>query len=173
MVVVVGLRCFFFLMIRRPPRSTLFPYTTLFRARPDADGEALVDWFADLLLVLDLVALGDERRGRLEETAAERQMHARDPIHQRHEALLGELGLYVSVLLARHTLRDNEEAVGGAAHVSVALTQRLDTHLVQVRPTVDHGVLARPGLDVHAGELQQLGRRRAAGRRGAPRAARR
>src|SRR2546427_3607258 len=37
---------FFFLMIRRPPRSTLFPYTTLFRSwvhtgdmgRIDADG---------------------------------------------------------------------------------------------------------------------------------------
>src|SRR2546425_13050626 len=29
---------FFFLMIRRPPRSTLFPYTTLFRARPDGHG---------------------------------------------------------------------------------------------------------------------------------------
>ena len=30
-----GVRCFgfcFFLMIRRPPRSTLFPYTTLFRS---------------------------------------------------------------------------------------------------------------------------------------------
>src|SRR6266540_5935067 len=26
-------RVFFFLMIRRPPRSTLFPYTTLFRPR--------------------------------------------------------------------------------------------------------------------------------------------
>src|SRR3989442_8418724 len=26
-------RFFFFLMIRRPPRSTLFPYTTLFRSR--------------------------------------------------------------------------------------------------------------------------------------------
>src|SRR3712207_7216211 len=25
---------FFFLMIRRPPRSTLFPYTTLFRSVP-------------------------------------------------------------------------------------------------------------------------------------------
>src|SRR3712207_8648857 len=25
--------CVFFLMIRRPPRSTLFPYTTLFRSR--------------------------------------------------------------------------------------------------------------------------------------------
>src|SRR2546428_14081241 len=30
------LRLFFFLMIRRPPRSTLFPYTTLFRSVGDA-----------------------------------------------------------------------------------------------------------------------------------------
>src|SRR2546427_4591723 len=30
---VVFLFLFFFLMIRRPPRSTLFPYTTLFRSR--------------------------------------------------------------------------------------------------------------------------------------------
>src|SRR5207247_9977023 len=29
---------FFFLMIRRPPRSTLFPYTTLFRSGYDVDG---------------------------------------------------------------------------------------------------------------------------------------
>src|SRR2546430_9958503 len=28
-----ALTFFFFLMIRRPPRSTLFPYTTLFRSR--------------------------------------------------------------------------------------------------------------------------------------------
>src|SRR5258708_27635371 len=28
---------FFFLMIRRPPRSTLFPYTTLFRSREVGD----------------------------------------------------------------------------------------------------------------------------------------
>src|SRR3712207_8481148 len=27
---------FFFLMIRRPPRSTLFPYTTFFRSPPSA-----------------------------------------------------------------------------------------------------------------------------------------
>src|SRR2546425_9204923 len=31
------LRTFFFLMIRRPPRSTLFPYTTLFRSRRSAE----------------------------------------------------------------------------------------------------------------------------------------
>src|SRR3712207_8637448 len=30
---------FFFLMIRRPPRSTLFPYTTLFRSIPAFDEE--------------------------------------------------------------------------------------------------------------------------------------
>src|SRR5256885_7200841 len=35
---------FFFLMIRRPPRSTLFPYTTLFRS----DGE---DYFLAMELV--------------------------------------------------------------------------------------------------------------------------
>src|SRR5688572_31572894 len=29
---------FFFLMIRRPPRSTLFPYTTLFRSSADLGG---------------------------------------------------------------------------------------------------------------------------------------
>src|SRR3712207_7447928 len=32
---IVMLLCFFFLMIRRPPRSTLFPYTTLFRSCAD------------------------------------------------------------------------------------------------------------------------------------------
>src|SRR3990170_2976570 len=31
---------FFFLMIRRPPRSTLFPYTTLFRSLPEDTGRA-------------------------------------------------------------------------------------------------------------------------------------
>src|SRR5215472_18923299 len=30
--------CFFILMIRRPPRFTLFPYTTLFRSRSSSDG---------------------------------------------------------------------------------------------------------------------------------------
>src|ERR1035438_10806913 len=37
MCIVSVFRCFFFLMIRRPPRSTLFPYTTLFRS-PESRG---------------------------------------------------------------------------------------------------------------------------------------
>src|SRR2546430_11479909 len=31
-ITIASLFLFFFLMIRRPPRSTLFPYTTLFRS---------------------------------------------------------------------------------------------------------------------------------------------
>src|SRR3712207_8961309 len=38
---------FFFLMIRRPPRSTLFPYTTLFRS--SRDPEAVGDYRTDPL----------------------------------------------------------------------------------------------------------------------------
>src|SRR3989442_12252457 len=33
LMALTSLFVFFFLMIRRPPRSTLFPYTTLFRSR--------------------------------------------------------------------------------------------------------------------------------------------
>src|SRR5258705_4647165 len=46
---------FFFLMIRRPPRSTLFPYTTLFRSL-----QVLLDLVVQLLRIheqrVDLVA---------------------------------------------------------------------------------------------------------------------
>src|SRR3712207_8677443 len=35
---------FFCLMIRRPPKSTLFPYTALFRSAGDADSRLAVLW---------------------------------------------------------------------------------------------------------------------------------
>src|SRR3712207_7140843 len=35
---------FFFLMIRRPPRSTLFPYTTLFRSTPSSTPSRCGRW---------------------------------------------------------------------------------------------------------------------------------
>src|SRR5208337_2566447 len=39
---------FFFLMIRRPPRSTLFPYTTLFRSLPGRPASpGLMTWPQD------------------------------------------------------------------------------------------------------------------------------
>src|SRR5258706_1961649 len=36
-----GSHSFFFLMIRRPPRSALFPYTTLFRSQAE---DGIRDW---------------------------------------------------------------------------------------------------------------------------------
>src|SRR3712207_9536794 len=51
---------FFFLMIRRPPRSTLFPYTTLFRSVHDLDVVGRPDTFtvlAALAAVTDRLGL--------------------------------------------------------------------------------------------------------------------
>src|SRR5215510_16372311 len=55
---------FFFLMIRRPPRSTLFPYTTLFRS---TQLQAEVDCCARGLMALGL------QKGRSEEHTSELQ----------------------------------------------------------------------------------------------------
>src|SRR3989441_12847816 len=61
-------------MIRRPPRSTLFPYTTLFRSRPAGPGlrhgKALGAWYHEA----DHQAARDERAG-LEEFTAGRSGH--------------------------------------------------------------------------------------------------
>src|SRR5947209_19863250 len=61
---------FFFLMIRRPPRSTLFPYTTLFRSRQvHVEGRVLVGG-------------GGEVRGREPDRQPDqRQAHGRSEEH--------------------------------------------------------------------------------------------
>src|SRR2546430_16743979 len=51
---------FFFLMIRRPPRSTLFPYTTLFRSKPNAQGIVMAPAYTDLKLH-DISATSDPK----------------------------------------------------------------------------------------------------------------
>src|SRR5256885_5444834 len=50
---------FFFLMIRRPPRSTLFPYTTLFRS-PHLELGSLLAEKLDEPLGEDRLAVADE-----------------------------------------------------------------------------------------------------------------
>src|SRR3712207_7396348 len=64
-------------MIRRPPRSTLFPYTTLFRSFYPLETEG--DVTAPVQLGTDLDESGHGRHGRLldvfVETASERLEH--------------------------------------------------------------------------------------------------
>src|SRR2546425_8509952 len=57
--------CFFFLMIRRPPRSTLFPYTTLFRSH--MNGLVRERWGSMGLVKVEV------DRGRSEEHTSELQ----------------------------------------------------------------------------------------------------
>src|SRR5688572_33216909 len=63
--------CFFFLMIRRPPRSTLFPYTTLFRSGGEG-AQHLADVAAGGLHLLG-AAHGAPQDGRSEEHTSELQ----------------------------------------------------------------------------------------------------
>src|SRR4051794_41844660 len=44
---------FFFLMIRRPPRSTLFPYTTLFRSVLEGQGHNFFEGFFHSQVLVD------------------------------------------------------------------------------------------------------------------------
>src|SRR3712207_7487434 len=76
---------FFFLMIRRPPRSTLFPYTTLFRSPCTVRGQIVGDPGSDGVLSLHQAGEGrlrifpasrpiaPERGGRSEEHTSELQ----------------------------------------------------------------------------------------------------
>src|SRR2546430_15148976 len=67
---------FFFLMIRRPPRSTLFPYTTLFRSHPVVVRHA--QHFADVPAVGDAVAMRDHRA--LRERRRARRVQEREDV---------------------------------------------------------------------------------------------
>src|SRR6266511_3366950 len=49
----------FFLMLRRPPRSTLFPYTTLFRSPPSRHGAGVIQ---ESTPTRQFVALGESGR---------------------------------------------------------------------------------------------------------------
>src|SRR2546429_1955565 len=73
---VHGLSFFFFLMIRRPPRSTLFPYTTLFRS---ALNEALERLPGDRELMFQRAAYwdrcGDAQRSEEHTSELQSRLH--------------------------------------------------------------------------------------------------
>src|SRR2546427_12559997 len=61
---MITVRVFFFLMIRRPPRSTLFPYTTLFRSDIRSTADRGQPQIALDVLVDPAVGLQRQRRPR-------------------------------------------------------------------------------------------------------------
>src|SRR5258707_10764585 len=93
---------FFFLMIRRPPRSTLFPYTTLFRSVPPKTGGFLLRGTEDL--VLEFLHRGDERlrrRGREQRLALRGLLDQAAP---QREALFARSEEHTSELQSRQYL---------------------------------------------------------------------
>src|SRR3712207_7135690 len=66
--------CFFFLMIRRPPRSTLFPYTTLFRSRFRASSQSATTSSSR-------ARVGQVAGGGLSAQVTERDAHAGEQPH--------------------------------------------------------------------------------------------
>src|SRR5256886_4884587 len=83
---------FFFLMIRRPPRSTLFPYTTLFRSLGSAP-----------LTDRDVEELGR----RLEQDASFRRKFDVDPVAAAKAAGMRELGARLEYEIDRKSTRLN------------------------------------------------------------------
>src|ERR1039458_10446777 len=89
-----GRSCFFFfLMIRRPPRSTLFPYTTLFRSGTTISAETRRHWlWASLAANLrseehtsELQSLRHLVCRLLLEKKKQPQRHSRDPQKRDHD----------------------------------------------------------------------------------------
>src|SRR2546430_4268974 len=88
-------------MIRRPPRSTLFPYTTLFRSR-HADG-------------LGLGLESEQRRDRTEGLLARHQHgggHAGERSEEHTSELQSQSNLVCRLLLEKKKKRKNRERTG-------------------------------------------------------------
>src|SRR2546430_17296486 len=98
---------FFFLMIRRPPRSTLFPYTTLFRSQslPQRDDRDDADLLAD----------------RRPDAAAHAQRAARLDDHDRSEEHTSELQSQ-SNLVCRLLLEKKKDSHYAASPTKVYVT---------------------------------------------------
>src|SRR5690348_18417216 len=69
--------CFFFLMIRRPPRSTLFPYTTLFRS----DLHRHIREIGRNLEMILTDARGATRGGAVRQRSEEHTSELQSPVH--------------------------------------------------------------------------------------------
>src|SRR2546427_8784417 len=93
---------FFFLMIRRPPRSTLFPYTTLFRS---GVGDQLDDLARFAVLAAPRSAGTSRTRTRSGKvgTAGKRRDAAKDRSEEHTSELQSQSNLVCRLLLEKKT----------------------------------------------------------------------
>src|SRR2546427_5192967 len=98
-------------MIRRPPRSTLFPYTTLFRSLSRTKFEILDD---------EIAFRGLRRRGYLGKTIEAREHHAEDRDHEETQLFghrnLARLRIYHTRCMTLRTLRQATAGVSFRAY---------------------------------------------------------
>src|SRR5438874_12214446 len=78
---------FFFLMMRRPPTSTLFPYTTLFRSGLASNGFAVKCIY---IYVLSGRGRAPRRAGRGQRTGAANERHGTEGFKQKSERSCGD-----------------------------------------------------------------------------------
>src|SRR5690348_18118409 len=100
-------------MIRRPPRSTLFPYTTLFRSGGGLHEEVRIDQAAAAAAPGDQ-ALGVQRRQPREERSEEHTSELQSPVHLVCRLLLekkkneeGRVSVLSETILARLCIVDD------------------------------------------------------------------
>src|SRR2546426_4278814 len=93
-------------MIRRPPRSTLFPYTTLFRShRPRADGAAAADPVRRALARARADRRGDDVRDHRGHPAA------RDRSEEHTSELQSPCNLVCRLLLEKKKKTQNDDTI--------------------------------------------------------------
>src|SRR5438034_3732104 len=97
-------RFFFFLMIRRPPRSTLFPYTTLFRSLPVAMHQQFGEYSKSLGLILGALKFATTFSPKPQETWTFYRSEEHTSELQSHSDLVCRL------LLEKKKHRNNEAA---------------------------------------------------------------
>src|SRR5688572_32585743 len=100
-------------MIRRPPRSTLFPYTTLFRSERRAERRPTrcISTLQSGDSVADRLWHGDKRRARLGDSDARHALSARDRKSTRLNSSHSQISYAVFCLKKKkkHTLKTNSE----------------------------------------------------------------
>src|SRR2546422_8200552 len=102
---------FFFLMIRRPPRSTLFPYTTLFRSPVAAFRDATYEDFLASAVAIGpaLAAAGEQPLGTTIRTAVEATARWADRKSTRLNSSHGYISYAVFCLKKKKRKRQTEK----------------------------------------------------------------